>query len=529
METFNEIPALNAILARWQQLTAATTGWWLLWAGGLTLILGLLQLARTWWSLRHIPGPFLASISNLPRVWWQITGRAHLYHQAAHAKYGDVVRIGPRMVSFSNPEAIPTVYPVRPGFPKGDLYSALRPYTSERGPIYLVFNTQDESMHKLIKSPIAPLFSLSSVVQFEGLVDEVLAVLSKQLDERFVATGETFDCADWLHFFSFDVMGTLSFSKQYGALEQGRDVNGMLSEVYRFFQLAAPMTQITWLDPILYKNRLVHTLRKLQKKTPSMSILDFASRAIKERIAKEDNGKEDPNFPPRRKDFLDRFLEIHSQSSKLPPWASTAWTFSNIIAGSDSVGTVMKTAVCEFVNLLSHPDSLEKLQRELDGANLTRPYPLWEQVRDLPYLDACIQEAARVHPPFALPFERVTPRGGVTVLGHYLPEGTNVGGNAYVVNRHKGTFGPDVEVWRPERWLEGDESHRKTLEKSLLTFGAGRRVCLGKQIGIVELKKLLPFLFVNYELQLVEPLPFKWENCFFSKHRGFTCRIKRRE
>lgn len=80
------------------------------------------------------------------------------------------------------------------------------------------------------------------------------------------------------------------------------------------------MTQITWLDPILYKNRLVHTLRKLQKKTPSMSILDFASRAIKERIAKEDNGKEDPNIPPRRKDFLDRFLEIHSQNSKLPPW-----------------------------------------------------------------------------------------------------------------------------------------------------------------------------------------------------------------
>lgn len=96
-------------------------------------------------------------------------------------------------------------------------------------------------MHKLIKSPIAPLFSLSSVVQFEGLVDEVLAVLSKQLDERFVATGETFDCADWLHFFAFDVMGTLSFSKQYGALEQGRDVNGMLSEVYRFFRLAAPV------------------------------------------------------------------------------------------------------------------------------------------------------------------------------------------------------------------------------------------------------------------------------------------------
>lgn len=77
-----------------------------------------LQLFRTWWSLRHIPGPFLASITNFQRVWWVKTGRAHLYHQAVHAKYGDIVRIGPHMVSISNPEAIPTVYPIRPGFPK---------------------------------------------------------------------------------------------------------------------------------------------------------------------------------------------------------------------------------------------------------------------------------------------------------------------------------------------------------------------------------------------------------------------------
>lgn len=77
-----------------------------------------LHLFRVWWSLRHIPGPFLASLTNLQRVWWVKTGRAHLYHQAIHAKYGDVVRIGPHMVSFSNPEAIATVYPIRPGFPK---------------------------------------------------------------------------------------------------------------------------------------------------------------------------------------------------------------------------------------------------------------------------------------------------------------------------------------------------------------------------------------------------------------------------
>lgn len=77
-----------------------------------------LHLFRVWWFLRHIPGPFLASLTNLQRVWWVKTGQAHLYHQAAHAKYGNLVRIGPHMVSFSKPEAIATVYPIRPGFPK---------------------------------------------------------------------------------------------------------------------------------------------------------------------------------------------------------------------------------------------------------------------------------------------------------------------------------------------------------------------------------------------------------------------------
>jgi hypothetical protein len=76
------------------------------------------QLGRTWWRLRHIPGPFPACITNFQRMSWIGTKRAHLILQDVHTKYGEVVRIGPNMVSFSNPEAIPTVYPTRAGFPK---------------------------------------------------------------------------------------------------------------------------------------------------------------------------------------------------------------------------------------------------------------------------------------------------------------------------------------------------------------------------------------------------------------------------
>lgn len=85
---------------------------------GAALTLGIFQIWWTWYQLRHIPGPFLASVTNFQRVHWVRTKRAHLILQQQHEKYGELVRIGPKTVSFSDAEAIPTVYPMRTGFPK---------------------------------------------------------------------------------------------------------------------------------------------------------------------------------------------------------------------------------------------------------------------------------------------------------------------------------------------------------------------------------------------------------------------------
>lgn len=137
-----------------------------------------------------------------------------------------------------------------------------------------------------------------------------------------------------------------------------------------------------------------------------------------------------------------------------------------MIAGSDSVGSLMRTTM---FNLLLYPQTFRKLYDELHAANVSLPYPRYSEVRNLPYLDACVQEGIRMHPPFALPFERVVPKGGVEILGHFLPAGTVVGGSPYVVNRHKGTFGDDAEFWRPERWLEQGDEHKHRLEQSMLT------------------------------------------------------------
>ncbi|KAL5341118.1 cytochrome P450 [Aspergillus crustosus] len=500
------------------------------------LLLAIVHLSRVYWRLRHIPGPILCKFTNQRRVSWVKTKRAHEIHQEIHDKYGEVVQFGPNMVSVSNPVWIPILYPIRPGFPKGNFYRTLMPYTKTGGALPAVFNTRDEALHKKIKSPIAPLFSLTNILPLEHFVDETIRVMVEQLDRRFANTNQTFDMADWLQFFAFDVMGTLTFSKRYGFLEQGRDVDDMLGTIWTFMTRAAPMTQIPWFDELWNKNRVASFF---QRKTTGFSILRIVGKYVAERReAREstsaekttDNGSHG-KVDGRNKDMLERFFEIQSQNPSLPPWCVTAWTFSNIIAGSDSTAVVLRTI---WYNLLAHPSTLHRLRGELliaaskqpDG--FTKPFPTWKEVSDLPYLDACVNEGVRLHPPFCLPFERVVPKGGVMVGTSFLPEGTVVGMNPYVVNRHKETFGEDAEDWNPERWMV-DADRKRVLENSVMTFGAGRRVCLGRHISILEMKKVVPVLALRYEFDLLDPTRYTVENSWFFRQYGIDVRIRKRD
>lgn len=149
-----------------------------------------------------------------------------------------------------------------------------------------------------------------------------------------------------------------------------------------------------------------------------------------------------------------------------------AWTTSNITAGSDTTAIVMRSIL---YNLFQHPKTLARLLDELKTASkegrVSNPVT-WKEARDLPYLDACIKEGGRIHPPFGLPLERVVPPEGAIICGKEFKGGTAIGIHAWAAHRDKGTFGEDADLWRPERWL-CDEAQRKIMEQSLLTVNLG--------------------------------------------------------
>ncbi|KAL9610444.1 MAG: hypothetical protein Q9167_004842 [Letrouitia subvulpina] len=288
-----------------------------------------------------------------------------------------------------------------------------------------------------------------------------------------------------------------------------------------------------WLDKVLNKNPI-----RLLWPPSTSPIVKFANARAKERQeATED-------YEKNNRDFLSRFIEAKARDDQAPDWAITAWTTSNVLAGSDTTAILLRTI---FYHLLKYPSTLQQLLMELQqAAGDDRPPDIvgWHEAQKLPFLDACIKEAGRLHPPFGLPLERIVPAEGASFCGEHLPGGTIVGINAWVAHSDQAIFGQDADTWRPGRWLcDGEE--RKQMERSLLTvgmcqfqtqllidcekFGAGHRSCIGKNISYLEIYKLVPTLLWRYEMELTDRnRDWHIENFWFVVQTGFKVSLKRR-
>lgn len=60
--------------------------------------------------LRRIPGPFLAALTDVWRLLMVLRGRPQEEQLELHCKYGPVVRLGPNVISFADPQAIIDIY-----------------------------------------------------------------------------------------------------------------------------------------------------------------------------------------------------------------------------------------------------------------------------------------------------------------------------------------------------------------------------------------------------------------------------------
>jgi cytochrome P450 len=204
-------------------------------------------------------------------------------------------------------------------------------------------------------------------------------------------------------------------------------------------------------------------------------------------------------------DFLSKFTQAqHDQPEFMTDDLVLTSCLSMIFAGSETTAISLSAI---FYHLLKNPRVYAKLMAELDDAVDTgiiqdKSLVTWSESQKLPYLDAVIQESFRVHPAPGLILERVVPDSGVRILGEHIPGGTIVGCNAWALHRRPEIFGEDVDVFRPERWIDASSEKLKEMKATMFQFGAGARTCIGKNVSLLEIFKVVPALLENFDVSL---------------------------
>lgn len=126
--------------------------------------------------------------------------------------------------------------------------------------------------------------------------------------------------------------------------------------------------------------------------------------------------------------------------------------------------------------------------------------------------------------------ERHVPAEGISLCGHYIPSGTIIGINPWVLNYDPAIFS-HPESFEPERWLitHDDAGLRFREDILMFNFGAGARACIGKNISLMEMHKVLPELYRRYRIELTYPeREWKTRGYWFVQQEGLICNLSLR-
>ncbi|GKU13237.1 cytochrome p450 oxidoreductase [Fusarium langsethiae] len=202
-----------------------------------------------------------------------------------------------------------------------------------------------------------------------------------------------------------------------------------------------------------------------------------------------------------------------------------------MVAGSDTTA-ISLSAILYY--LLKNLSCMDRLREEVDSfaaSGQLSARPTYKESQAMPYLQAVIKEALRLHPATGLPLERVVPKGGATIAGRHFPEDAIVGINTWVAHRDRGVFGENADEFSPERWLQADAELAASMNRFWMPFGLGSRTCIGRHISMLEMCKVLPALVRDFDFTLHDDLigkEWKTQSYWFVKPLDFQVWLKPR-
>lgn len=341
---------------------------------------------------------------------------------------------------------------------------------------------------------MGPFYKLSALLKYEPLMDESIKYFHKRLEEVFInaAKSGSLPIDRWILYLAWDFMSNITFSRSMGFLDTTRDHSGWLAMADGAMDYMSVIAQLPILDRLIVKNPLFALGPR--------NIHHIAGWAYSEVVTRQNTKDKVTN------DMLDDFLSLKEKyGPEMHDGKLVNILLANILAGADTTAIALRSVI---YYVLKNPHVYESLQEAIDNATTdTDETVSFSIAKKIQYVDAVILEARRMHPSVGLLLERIVPDSGLELSnGMFIPAGTIVGMNAFVTHKDKSIFGQDADIFNPNRWYRHNQETEAEFQTRLtrmkqndLTFGAGKRVCLGKDLSDLETYKVVVSLFLKFD------------------------------
>ncbi|KAK4120216.1 cytochrome P450 [Parathielavia appendiculata] len=449
------------------------------------LVVYLVYKVRTYYRLRHFKGPPGSGWFELWHSSAVLGDELHVQYKDVCDKYGVIARIGPNDLITCSREVLSHMSAVRSPYTRASWFAMAFRFQPGKDNL---FSETNEAIHMRRRQQMAPGYSGKENLELEGAVDIYIEKLIHLIRSKYLSTAElavSFDLGVKLQYLALDVINGIGLGESLGNLDDNTDKYAYIKSLEAGVHLGIVFSAIGLL-PIMQIPWIFRLFAPSEKDGMGFGrVMRHARTRIEARLQQQDTDT--------RSDMLASFVRHGLGTEELVGEA-----ILQLIAGSDTTATAIRSIM---LYLLTHPRVYGKLQAAVDAAVAARKAPPVPgiisdaEAKDLPYLQACVKEGMRIHPPTAGPFPKRVPDGGDTVVvdGNpvFLPGGANVSYAAYAVLMDKRVYGEDADEFRPERWLlEKDEAKLALMHRTYdLIFGYGRYQCLGRPIALMEIYK----------------------------------------
>ncbi|GMH20873.1 hypothetical protein Nepgr_022715 [Nepenthes gracilis] len=303
--------------------------------------------------------------------------------------------------------------------------------------------------------------------------------------------GTVLDLQDILKRFAFDNICQIAFGHDPDCLSPSFPECQFAAAFDKAIEISTH--RLRSLFPFAWKvERLLNIGSEIKLQKAVSEVREFARKLVRQKKNAMD-GQKHNSLPDSNLDLLSRFLK----SGLVDEQFVTDIVISFILAGRDTTSS----ALTWFFWLLSgNPGVEDQILKEITEMNsngcISEERSVYEEIKHMVYTHASLCESMRLYPPVPIDTKEA-------VSDDVLPDGTKVKRgmrviyHPYAMGRSDKLWGEEWPEFRPERWLDrenGVAGKWRFVPRdpySYPVFQAGPRICLGKEMAFLQMKRLV--------------------------------------